>query len=446
MLIVVAQMLYSALLIHLTGGRIETHFHVFGSLALMSFYRDWRVFVPATLVIVLDHFIRGIFWPESVFGVLVAAPWRVLEHAGWVLFEDAFLIWGCVTSFRERETNAQNQAELEFSNREVEDRVNRRTQQLQEQTIARDEEIRKRKGLELQLVQAQKLESVGQLAAGIAHEINTPMQFVSDNIEYLDDCSQRLFEVVDAYEQNLIPDTQPKSWEMRWAELGAVIQRNQFARIRDQIPRAISESREGIERVINIVRAMKEFTHPGCQERVGVDLNNAVCSTMTITRNRWKYAAELELDLDPDLPTLRCVPSEINQVLLNLVVNAADAIVEKLGDNTGQKGIIKVRTRREPSTIVIEVSDTGCGIPDDIRNRVFDPFFTTKDVGKGTGQGLAICYNVVVNKHRGSLEVDSKVGEGTKFVARLPLEAQDHDRLTTAAASVDAALESAITS
>jgi signal transduction histidine kinase len=205
------------------------------------------------------------------------------------------------------------------------------------------------------------------------------------------------------------------------AEVNRVIQETRFDHMREEIPNAIRESREGIQRVINIVRAMKEFSHPGHEDKVGVDLNNAVCSTMTITRNRWKYAAELELDLDPDLPTLRCVPAEINQVLLNLIVNAADAIVERIGENTGQKGIITVRTRRAGGQVVIEVADTGCGIPDEIRNRIFDPFFTTKDVGKGTGQGLAICYNVVVNKHHGRLEVESTPGAGTRFIISIPL-------------------------
>lgn len=425
MVIVVSQMLYSGLLIHLTGGRIETHFHIFGSLALLAFYRDWRVFVPATLVIAADHLLRGFLWPASVFGMDTFEPWRVWEHSAWVLFEDAFLIWGCRTALRDLEVTATTRAELEFANREIENRVIRRTRQLQEQTSAMEREIETRKQLEVQLVQSQKLESVGQLAAGIAHEINTPMQFVSDNLEYLHDCSQRLFEVVDAYETNLSTTAEPKGWETRWEELDEVIQRNQFDRVREQIPQAISESREGIERVNSIVRAMKEFTHPGQQERLGVDLNNAVTTTVTITRNRWKYAADIELDLDPDLPTLRCVPSEINQMLLNLVVNAADAIYEKYGDNSDEKGLITVRTLKVDGGILVEISDTGCGVPDEVRSRIFDPFFTTKDVGKGTGQGLAICYNIVVNRHGGTIEVESTPGQGTRFRVSLPVDCEN---------------------
>ena len=274
-----------------------------------------------------------------------------------------------------------------------------------------------------ELSHAQKLESIGALAAGIAHEINTPMQFVSDNIEFLDDCSHRLFEVVDAYHNNLVTDSEPKAWGIRWAELVEFIQHSQFTRMRDQIPQAIVESREGIERVIGIVKAMKEFSHPGDEVKVDVDLNNAIQSAVTITRNRWKFAARMALDLDPNLPTVRSIPGEIHQVLLNLIVNASDAIVEKNGEESEELGTIAIRTSHTEYEVTIKVEDSGCGIPDDVRNRVFDPFFTTKDVGKGTGQGLAICYNIVVNKHRGSLDVESRAGVGTTFRVTLPLAA-----------------------
>jgi hypothetical protein len=284
--------------------------------------------------------------------------------------------------------------------------------------ILRD--LTEQRQLQCDLAQAQRLEAIGQLAAGIAHEINTPMQFLSDNIEFLSDCSKRLFEVVDGYQRNLFSDGQERSWAERREELADMIERNRFESIREQVPQAITESLEGIQRVIHIVRAMKEFSHPGNEQKVGVDLNNAVCSTVTITRNRWKYVAELELDLDSDLPTLNCVPADINQVLLNLIVNAADAIAEKVGEEGAEKGQITVRTGSDGENIIIEVEDTGCGISDTIRNRIFEPFFTTKEVGKGTGQGLSICYNVVVRKHQGTIDVMSNVGEGTTFRVSLP--------------------------
>lgn len=420
-IVAIAQMLYSALLTHLTGGRIETHFHVFGSLAFLAFYRDWRIFIPATFVIAVDHLARGIFWPQSVFGVVLAAPWRAIEHAGWVIFEDVFLVWGSITATRDLRAVAMTQAELEAEKLTVVKKVEKRTGELQARTGELEAEITRRRLLETQLVQAQKLESIGQLAAGIAHEINTPMQFVCDNIEFLSDSSEKLFEVVDRYRLNLSTSCPGKSWEERRQELDDVTARNQFDMIREQVPLAIAESLEGARRVINIVRAMKEFSHPGQEQKVGIDLNEAVRSTVTITRNRWKYVAELELDLEPELAVLTCMPAEINQVLLNLIVNAADAIAEDIGENSTETGTITVRTRAGEGWLMIEVEDTGCGIPDEIRSRIFDPFFTTKDVGKGSGQGLAICYDVVVNKHQGIIDVDSVVGVGTTFRVCLPI-------------------------
>jgi signal transduction histidine kinase len=419
-IVTVSQLLYSALFIHITGGRIETHFHVFGSLAFLAFYRDWRLFLPATLIVAVDHLGRGLYWPESVYGVYAATIWRTLEHASWVVFEDVFLIWGCLGAVRDLQLVAVTQAELEYANATVEMNVEIRTAELRDRTERLEAEVDHRAQLESQLGQAQKLEAIGQLAAGLAHEINTPMQFVCDNIEYLSDCSTKLFDVVDTFERNLV-DNSPVSWDERRNQLNLVMAQNQFETIRQQVPLAITESLDGAQRVIQIVRAMKEFSHVGQGQKSGVDLNNAVHSTVTITRNRWKYAADLDLDLDPNLPTLICAPSEINQVLLNLIVNAADAVAERVGDNAREKGRITVRTRTGDGDIVIEVEDTGGGIPENIRSRIFDPFFTTKDVGKGTGQGLAICHNVVVNKHQGSIAVESTLGVGTTFRVHLPV-------------------------
>jgi signal transduction histidine kinase len=385
-----------------------------------------------------------LFFPESVFGVLTPAPWRAFEHAGWVLFEVVFLIWGCLTAISELRTVAYTQAELEDAKSAVEQKVEERTGELLARTEQLEAEFVRSKNLETQLAHAQKMESIGQLAAGIAHEINTPMQFLSDNIEFLSDCSNRLFDVVDGYQRNLFSDGQQRSWAERRLELENLIERNQFESIRNEVPKAISESLEGIQRVIHIVRAMKEFSHPGHQEKVGVDLNNAVTSTVTISRNRWKYVADLEMDLDPDLPTLNCVPADINQVLLNLIVNAADAIAEKFGQESGNKGRIVVRTRSDGWSVVVEVEDNGMGIPDDIRRRIFDPFFTTKDVGKGTGQGLAICYNVVVRKHNGVIEVESTPGVGSVFRVTIPRRAIEQASAETAEEVEDAPVEMTI--
>lgn len=276
------------------------------------------------------------------------------------------------------------------------------------------------KRLQAELAQAQKLESIGQLAAGIAHEINTPMQFIGQNIEFLDRCVTTLRRVLDAYERNLEPEGEAKSWESRWQELGQVMRDNRFETVSTQLPKAIQESLEGVERVVGIVRAMREFSDSGQDEATEVDLNTAVQSAVTITRNRWNFMANVELDLQPRLPTVHSIGAEINHLLLNLIVNAADATAEKFGQDGEKLGAIKVRTWQESNHVVIEVADNGCGIPDEIKDRVFDPFFTTKDVGKGTGQGLATCYNVVVNRYGGTIEFASTPGEGTVFTVRLP--------------------------
>jgi signal transduction histidine kinase len=186
-----------------------------------------------------------------------------------------------------------------------------------------------------------------------------------------------------------------------------------------EIPKALQQTAEGIERVSTLVTAMKEFSHPGKKEKVAVDLNKAIETTITVARNEWKYVAEMKTEYDPTLPEVSCLPGEMNQVLLNLIVNAAHAIaeVEKNGEH---KGSITVRTRNHPDWVEIQIEDTGGGIPEGVRSRIFDPFFTTKEVGKGTGQGLAIAHSVVVGKHGGTIHFQTEVGKGTTFFIRLP--------------------------
>jgi ammonium transporter len=298
-------------------------------------------------------------------------------------------------------------------------------EQLRQEVIERTQAVAKQKELQHELVQAQKLESIGQLAAGVAHEINTPMQFVSDNIHYLKDCVAGLFEVVTAYKENLYSTDSKKSWEARQAEITEITERCRFEKMEQQVPLAIEESLDGVQRVVTIVRAMKEFSHPGTHEKVFTDLNQAIHSAVTISRNRWKNIAQIQMDFDDQLPQVKTMPAEINQVLLNLVVNAADAILEKLDASGAEMGVITIRTFADEQHAMIQITDTGAGIPEEIVNRVFDPFFTTKEVGKGTGQGLAISRNVIVNKHQGELNVQSQPGEGTTFTIKLPLLASE---------------------
>ncbi len=191
--------------------------------------------------------------------------------------------------------------------------------------------------------------------------------------------------------------------------------------LKEEIPRAIDQSIEGIQRVTSIVQAMKEFSHPGSKQKINADLNRIIETTITISRNEWKYVATLETDLDPELQSVPCLVDEMGQVILNLLINAAHAIENELGNNPeGKKGRICISTRQYDQYVEIRISDTGCGIPASIESKVFDPFFTTKEVGKGTGQGLTIAHDVITGKHNGTLVFETEPGAGTTFIIRLP--------------------------
>jgi len=275
--------------------------------------------------------------------------------------------------------------------------------------------------LELQLHQAQKLESVGQLAAGIAHEINTPTQFVNDNTRFLQDAFGDLNSLVDSLERVA---THARRGEVDRSLLDEVEQARDSADVdylRAEIPKAIDQSLEGLQRISKIVCAMRDFSHPDRGQKAAADLNQAIETTVTVARNEWNYVAEMELELDPTLPLVECILGEINQVLLNLIVNAAHAISDKVGDGATGKGTITISTKSDGDEVEVRVADTGTGIPEQYRERMFTPFFTTKAVGKGMGQGLAIAYNVVTKKHGGTIGFETETGQGTTFVVRLPL-------------------------
>jgi signal transduction histidine kinase len=283
------------------------------------------------------------------------------------------------------------------------------------------EDLTERRLLEAQLVQAQKLESIGQLAAGIAHELNTPIQYIGDNTIFLRDAFRDLSQVLDA-SHRLVEMVQTETVESPpLQELERAVTQADLPYLRDEIPKAISESLEGVERVAHIVRAMKEFSHPGTEEKTAVDINHAIANTITVARNEWKYVAEVVADYDPALPLVPCLPGEFNQAILNLIVNAAHAIADQVDRGASAKGTITITTRGGGDHVEIRVRDTGTGIPVDIRGKVFDPFFTTKALGKGTGQGLAITHAVVVKKHGGTITFETEVGNGTTFILRLPL-------------------------
>ncbi len=285
-----------------------------------------------------------------------------------------------------------------------------------------------RQRVDIQLRHAQKLESIGQLAAGIAHEINTPMQYIGDNTRFLQDAFNELRRVVDAFQEltgRLRP--QPGLGELL-APVETILQTADLDYLLEETPKAIEQSLQGAERITKIVRAMKEFSHPGTEQKTAADLNHAIESTVTVARNEWKYVADLETDFDLQLPQVPCLPGEFNQVILNLIINAAHAIADVVGKNSGTKGRIIISTRRQGDWAEIRVDDTGTGIPESARGRIFDPFFTTKPVGKGSGQGLAIAHSVIVDKHGGTLAFETELGRGTTFIIRLPLTASEKSR------------------
>jgi PAS domain S-box-containing protein len=271
---------------------------------------------------------------------------------------------------------------------------------------------------EMELRQAQKLESVGRLASGIAHEINTPIQFVGDNTRFLEDSFASLKTLLGKFGELRDAAASGAVSPDLLREVQRAEEESDFAYLLDETPRAIAQTMEGVNRVATIVRAMKEFAHPESKEMAPADLNKAIRGTIAVARNEWKYVAEVETDF-ADLPLVICNVGDLNQVFLNLLVNAAHAIADMAkGDG---KGRITIRTAPEGDKVHISIADSGSGIPESIRTRIFDPFFTTKEVGRGTGQGLAIARSVIVERHKGTLTFESEVGKGTTFHIRLPV-------------------------
>jgi two-component system, NtrC family, sensor kinase len=272
-----------------------------------------------------------------------------------------------------------------------------------------------------ELAAAQKLESVGRLAAGVAHEINTPVQFVSDNVQFVRSSMTDVAAVIQSYRH--LKDATQSAGDV----VAAVRRANEAEQAADldyilqNAPLALQSSMEGLGRIATIVRSMKEFAHPDQAQKTLADLNQAIRSTLVIANNEYKHLAELGTQFD-ELPAIPCFLGEINQVVLNLLVNASHAISDVVKDS-GRLGKLHVRTRLDGAEVEISISDTGTGIPESARHTIFDPFFTTKEVGKGTGQGLAMARNVIVNKHGGTLRFESECGRGTTFFIRLPINA-----------------------
>lgn len=528
--VAMTQMIWAAILIMITNGRIETHFHIFGSLGLLALYRDWKILPTATVFVAGDHLIRGLFWPDSVYGAANPEWWTFLEHAGWVLFLDLALAIAIIRSTREMERSATREARLERINASIESTVAKRTRELQEsseryralventdaitfeydivsarmtyiapqaarllgcslqsledreflissihpddreplwaQFLARAAgnrswgapidcrlvtssgtivylrtffsevgdtrrvraialDVTKQRELESELHHAQKLESVGRLAAGVAHEINTPIQFVGDSVTFMKTSVEDLIGVI-AIQRAVVDavlESRPDDEVARAAR--DACDKADVDYIIDEVPNAADRALDGVGRVSTIVRSMKAFAHPDGAEMTTVDLNAAITSTLTISRNEYRYTADLVTDL-AELPPVTCFVGEINQALLNIIVNAAHAMAD-IHERTGQRGQLSVTARADGDHVEISLRDTGGGIPDAIKSRVFDPFFTTKEVGRGTGQGLSIARSVI-DRHHGTLRFESTPGVGTTFYIRLPIDARSDVR------------------
>lgn len=283
--------------------------------------------------------------------------------------------------------------------------------------------------LEAQLSQAQKLESIGRLAAGIAHEINTPIQYIGDNVRFLQGSFGDLSGLLEKYGGYFTETKAGRANEEVTQSVAESIEAVDLPYLIEEIPRSIEETLEGVAHVAKIVLAMKEFSHPGSKEKVPTNLNKAIENTAAVSRNEWKYVATVETDLDPDLPLVPCLPGEMNQVFLNTIVNSAHSISERFAGQSEVQGRIRICTRSSDGHVEVRISDNGAGIPEGIRDKILDPFFTTKGVGRGTGQGLAIARSVIVDKHSGKIGFESEVGKGTTFVIRLPMfDGEEEDR------------------
>jgi signal transduction histidine kinase len=391
--IAVAQMLTGALLIHLTGGRIETHFHVFGSLAFLSFYRDWRVLVPATIVVAADHFLRGVFWPQSVYGVLSASQWRWLEHAGWVLFEDTFLLIAIRRSVTEMWSIAERTAEIESLNQGLEDHVAERTHQLAAANQNLQAEVNERKlaqaeleRSEEQLRQSQKMEAIGQLAGGVAHDFNNLLTGITGHSEM---CLQGL------------PSEDP-------------------------LYRHIEQIKKSSDRAASLTRQLLAFSRKQILQPENIDLNKIVIDLNKMLQRLIGEDINLLMGLAADTGRVKADPNQIEQVLLNLAINARDAMPKggRLTIETSNAYLDEEFSRDHLAVqpgphVMLAVSDNGCGMDPETQAHIFEPFFTTKEVGKGTGLGLATVYGIV-KQSEGSIWVYSEVGRGTTFKVYLP--------------------------
>ena len=288
-------------------------------------------------------------------------------------------------------------------------------------------DLTRRKELEVErqqmqndLAHATKWEAVGQLAGGIAHEINTPSQYIGDNLSFIESSIGQVFAILEKALMLKHTCKDKEEYAPLIKNIDDLIDEHDLEFLLEEMPLALKQSRNGIAQVSKIVLAMKNFSHPGTKEKEPINLHQTIETTLTVSRNEWKSVADVETDFDDSLGMVNCIPSEMNQVFLNIIVNAAHAIEDA---HVSSMGRIKISTRKLEKSVEIRISDNGSGIPEEYQANIFNPFFTTKDVGKGTGQGLSIAHDIVVKKHEGTLSFETEQGKGTSFIIWLPHEA-----------------------
>jgi PAS domain S-box-containing protein len=289
--------------------------------------------------------------------------------------------------------------------------------------ILAGEDITERKDLEMQLAHSQKMESLGKLSAGIAHEINTPTQYITSNVYFLEDSFLKLLKVINHFKEFTDTINGKSSKDELLTKIKDTIKQIDLDYIINEIPKALSQSVEGLSKVTKIVKSMRNFSYPASNSKVDIDINSALEDVVNISQNEWKYYADVIANYDKNLSPVPCYPGELNQVFLNIIINAVDAIKEKNSESQKQKGIIEISTGVENNWAVITIKDTGAGISVDIIDKIFDPFFTTKKIGKGTGQGLAVAYDIIVNKHNGKINFTSGDSSGATCVIKIPTHA-----------------------
>ncbi len=396
-------LLACGLLVHGTGGLIESHFSFFVLLPLVALYTDWQPYLYAVVYVAATHGIVGTIAPETMYN----HPAAIANPFGWGLLHALYIGWLSIVMV----------VHWNFSDR---------------RRIELAEALHDLQATQSQLLESQKMRSIGSLAAGVAHEINTPIQFVGDNLRFLSEMTAETNRFVKAWLDLRDSLNDPERVHDAVRRLRDIADEVDLAYAVDEMGPAVAQSSEGIVRVAEIVRAMKGFSHPK-NEVVPSDLNQLIETTVTVSRSEWKYVADLDVRLDGGLPAVDVPPVSFNQVMLNLIVNAAHAIEDRLTAGEGDQGSddvdsnevtepgrISITTRRlNELNVEIAVTDNGCGISPDIQERIFEQFFTTKSVGRGTGQGLSIAHSLVTGL-RGRIEIDSEVGAGTTFRIVLP--------------------------